>query len=117
MSDLETEKRQMRDISSTEGGKNEGTGTHQETDEKKLELVTEIESFYPYYNDSVSWLLPLKYEKGMRIHCFNATLLIPIHLTKKLLKEEAPFKCFKAGRFLSQFRAKLIMTHASSRSH
>lgn len=35
MSDLETEKRQMRDISSTEGGKNEGTGTHQQTDKKK----------------------------------------------------------------------------------
>lgn len=34
MSDLETEKRQMRDISSTERGKNWGTGTHQHTDEK-----------------------------------------------------------------------------------
>lgn len=33
MSDLETEKRQIRDISSTEGGKNGGTGT-QQTDEK-----------------------------------------------------------------------------------
>lgn len=45
MSDLETEKRQMRDTSSTEGGKNGGTGTHQQTDEKKQELVTGIERF------------------------------------------------------------------------
>lgn len=45
MSDLKTEKRQMRDISCTERGKNWGTGTHQHIDEKKQELITEIESF------------------------------------------------------------------------
>lgn len=66
---------------------------------KKQELVTGIESVQPYYNDSVSWLLPLEYEKGMRIHCFNATLLIPIHLTKKRLKEESIIQVLQSGEF------------------